>query len=458
MNSTHAPALRQLETTTRLFRDRLAKAHRSRWVAEHKRARAALDVWDPTLADGERVAIVDVATGEVTGEVVGTALASEEMRDALSVARWHHGRDNGQKYRFKRLADCGKRMMIAQCKACDGEKTPVPEGCGIARLCERCSLLNAKKRRGRFGRARQRISGDLARIGYTRSRKKQHGGPGGLWSDKMITLSLPHFLLCHVDADAPLRDFGKGAAVDATMARIYAVRAAWPLFARSLRAWFKRGGTAKVKKRRGCQNVPRPPIAVPLKNGKSAPPPMHRAFEWTPGKDGLGHPHFHIWLLAPFIPKEALRAMWRTALIEVGVPIAHDALVIVQVKNFQDFDGAAVGELIKNNSRRALEWSRLYKHGPANAFEYADGWTIKDALTNAEPSVVASLYMALEGARLTQASSGFFEADAPAECAKCGAQGCWHVRFELVESVKERLDLMADENRERAALQETGPP
>ncbi len=199
MNSTHAPALRQLETATRAFRDQLARGHRTRWVGEHKRARVALDRWDPMLQPGEASHVFDPRTGEFQA-THDTASIGEVMHDALSVAKWHQGRDNGQKYRFKNLASCGTRMMIAQCKACEGERKPVAEGCGITRLCDRCSLLNAKKRRGRFGRARERVSTDLQRIGYTKVRRGQRGGatPGGIWSDKMVTLTVPHFLLAHV--------------------------------------------------------------------------------------------------------------------------------------------------------------------------------------------------------------------------------------------------------------------
>ncbi len=427
MNSTLSPALRQLESATRVFRDRLARGHRRRWVSEKRRATAALEDWSPELLPGERQAVCDATTGEVLGELRDTAAVSEEMTDALSVAKWHQGRDNGQKYRFRKLSHCGTRMMIAQCRACDVERKPVPEGCGIARLCSRCSLLHAKRRRARFGRARKRASHLLQMIGYTRKRKNRQTAPGGVWSDKMITLTVPHFLLCHVEKGAELLAFGKGAAVDATMARIYAVRAAWPLFSRDLRKWFKLGGTLEKPKK---YDVRRKAIAMPLKDGSEVPPPMHRAFEWTPGGDGLGHPHFHLWTLAPFIPAATIQAMWRSALIAVGVPLDADAHVQVRIQAFRDFDGAAVGELVKGGTRKALEWSRLYKHGPRSAFEYADGWTIAQALEEAEPAVVASLYMALEGARLTQATRGFFEADEPAACASCQAQGCWHVRFE----------------------------
>lgn len=224
------------------------------------------------------------------------------------------------------------------------------------------------------------------------------------------------------------------------MARIYAVRLAWPIFARALRSWFALGGSFD-KPRRGEAWVPRRPINVPLDgSGATAPPPMHRAFEWTPGADGLGHPHFHLWTICPFVPKSAIERMWLDALHTVGVrnsdgsPLEH---VRVSIQAFKDFDRAAVGELVKAGNRKAIEASRLYKHGPANAFEYADGWTIADAMRDCPPDVVASLYMALEGARLTQASRGFFLDDEPPACDTCKAQGCWHVRFEKAPEAPE---------------------
>ena len=459
MNSTQGDTLRQLESSTVQFRNRLAKEHRERWVYEKRRANAALDRWDP-LADDE---LVDHETGELVPNPASTSSVAEIMQDAISVAKWHEGRDNGQKYRFRKLAACGTRMVIAQCGACERDAKPVPEGCGIARLCPRCALEHAKWRRARFGRARQRAAVEIARYGFTRvrrsSKKRAASAPGGVWSDKMLTLTVPHFLFSHVDDDAPIRTgfekpkknstkpperLTKCPATDAVMARIFAVRLAWQAFARSLRKWFKRGGVDRKKR-----GVELPPIGVPLADGSFAPPPMHRAFEWTVGGDGLGHPHLHVWMLAPFIPATSIERMWRDALRSVGVPIERDAYVRIQIKKFRDFDRNAVGELIKAGSRQALEWSRLYKHGPANAFEYADGWTIGEALKHARPDVVASLYKALEGARLTQGSRGFFLEDEPAECKHCGAQHCWHVRFESTPETAPTSN---------AAAQERAPP
>lgn len=423
MNSTQGGALRQLETLTRDFRDKLARTHRGKWVGASRELRELQNRWTP-------IVVVDPSTGEVLEEP-NTGELSEPMADAISMARWHRGRDNGQKYRFKKLASCGTRMRIASCGICSAEGRPVPEGCGIARLCEKCSLLASKRRRARFGRARARVSLELRRLGYTTHRAKKRGVAGGRWGDKMITLTLPHFLLAHCDEDAEfltLDGKAKTRATDATIARIYALRAAWPLFARLLRDFFKKAG-----------------IKVPLATGRYAPPPMHRAFEWTPGDDGLGHPHLHIWTIAPRVEGAIIQDLWRSALHAVGVPIARDGYVRVEIRSFHDFNGAAVGELLKGGSRKALEWSRLTRKradasaglgkksgvfGPKNAYEYASGWTIADALANARPDVVASLYIALEGMRLTQGSAGFFVDDEPAACPCCSVAGEWKIRFE----------------------------
>jgi hypothetical protein len=490
----------QLEERTRSFRDGLARRHRAKWTAANQRARNALDHWEPeplgltNRDDGEVLSPMPEPVVQVThpDRYVGvgkhrgalrtvvpathveveqhpvfddhfrtkvatvfqdsTTWVQDQVARARSMAKWHTGRDNGQKYRFKRLDQCGARVMVATCGACNGERKAVEEGCGIARLCERCSLRKAKKRRARFGRARERVAVALNRLGCLRRRRVRNRLYSPRWTDKMLTLTLPHVLRCDVDPEriarggkrklTPLFQLAHDAwglapeEIDTTMMRILAVRAAWSIFARKLRAYWKELDDAARK-----AHAPR--VMMPWKDDEPAPPPMHRAFEWTPGDDQLGHPHYHLWLLCPWVDADELALMWTEAVRAAGIPC--EQTVIIKLQRFRDFDRNAVGELIKAGDRSALEWQRLYargrRGGPANAFEYADGWTIADALRGAaaaddederraRTSVVASLYCALEGMRLTQASAGFFAADEPAHCERCKAQACWHVRFE----------------------------
>ena len=396
----------QLESLTRGFRHKIARQHRRKWRAAGDAARAATKLLDP-LKDAS------------------VAVIGELLRDCASLARWHKGRDNGQRERFKRLQLCGSRMVVASCRVCSTDARAVPEGCGVTRLCPRCSLLNARRRVARFARARQRAWTLASRVGLTRVRRGRGGRAfGSLWADRMVTLTVPHFLLCHVERDAKLRTYGKAGElgeVDTTAARIAAVRAAWPLFARKLGTYWKQAHKAGAR------------ALLPNASGGLDLPPMHRAFEWTPGKDGLGHPHFHVWMLCGWLPAELVSAWWTEALRAVGVPLEPGQRVRVDVRRFQSFDANAVGELVKDGrDRRAIEWARLYEAGaPRDAFQYADGWTIGDVIGEARDDVIASLYRALEGARLSQGSAGFFVEDERPACQACGAQGCWHVRFEL---------------------------
>lgn len=447
MNGTAHPFTVQLESATRTFRDRHARLHRDKWLDAKEEARRALDLWSP-LDDPSVMPPLRTST-----EVV-----SEIMSSALSRAKWHTGRDNGQKYRFRKLAQCGTRVLIAQCGMCNGERKPVEEGCGIARLCERCSLRAAKKRRARFGRARARIADNLQRLGCLRRRRVEGRWVSARWSDKMLTLTLPHFLRCNLDDELASKRSPKGdpigllafaedkcallpAEVDTTMARVLALRAAWPRFAAKLRKHWTTAEKAIEKENLRRLRVPGSRLLASVmmqwKDGKTAPPPMHRAFEWTPGGDALGHPHFHVWMLSPFIDVNIVAALWTEALREVGVPVEGRAVVTLQ--RFEDFNASARSELIKGDERRgAIEWSRLYKRSRnakmrakyGNAFEYADGWTIAEAMKVARAEVVASLYCALEKMRLTQAAAGFFAEDEAPHCTHCLAQLCWHVRFE----------------------------
>lgn len=416
MKTTIDPRLAQLESDTADFRAEMARRHRAR------RREAHLLI----AGDGPRPGLIDSWD---PSEPLEAAKVAKKLRKASSLRSWHEARDNGQRYRFRRLGQCGSRVVIATCDGCKADRKPIPEGCGIARLCLRCATENAKIRRARFGSARARAALVLGRLGYTKARRgKGPGAPGGKWGDKMITLTVPHFDLADVDDDAEFLDVGAVRADSTAMARIYAVRAAWPLFARLLRGWF---ATAGGRKRRTRAERLRPrmrPIAVPQADGSYQPPPLHRAFEWTPGRDGQGHPHYHVWLLAPFLPEETVERFWRESLAAVGVPVGD--YVRVKVQAFRDFDGAASAELVKVGRRQALEYSRLYVEGPSNAFEYSDGWTMMDALRLASPDVVPELYKALEGMRLTQGSRGLFVEDEPATCDACKTQGCWHVRFE----------------------------
>ena len=250
----------------------------------------------------------------------------------------------------------------------------------------------------------------------------------------MITLTAPHFLLPHVVEGSPL---ARRACRDTTTARVWALRLAWPMFLRRLSRHWKGNPVRDRVTREWSLSTPETVAMLPRYEETSTGarvvvqggPPYHRAFEWTPGSDGLGHPHYHVWTFCPWIDAAIVQAMWAEALAAVGVPL-ENGYVRVTVQVFQDVNVSAARELMKGGRAGAIKLSRLARRGaPKNAFAYADGWTIAEMLEHAHPDVVASLYCALEGMRLAQASRAFFGTVDPPECEYCGHH-FFRVRFE----------------------------
>lgn len=379
-----------LEERTAWFRKTLSRHHRDIARASTDSYRDLVDAWDPLEG------VEPVLRGERPDEPV-------TMADLVARATWHTRRAGGQITRFDRVRGCGDRVVIASCSSCGESREPRPECCGVTRVCPRCSLLGAKSRRARFGRARALVLYRSMRMGLTRKYRS-----GGRFTEKMLTLTVPHVKRSECTGRVAAE------ARDDTHARIVALFAAWPIFLRFLnRAWKARGETGLVKYTRG--------------------------FEWTPGADAIGHPHFHVYLWCPFIPARGkgadnlVKAWWAYALRKVGVPVREkdgDDEVIVRLQLVRDFNASAVEELIKGGRRRAIELSRLDVHGGGDdAYDYADGWTIGEVLDFCNPDVTSRLYMALEGRRLSQASRGFYEDDPPLECECCGSP-FFRVRFE----------------------------
>lgn len=427
----------------------------------------------------------------IPGELV------DELRAAKTSHRWHEGRAKGQRERFVRVRTCGERVIVASCKACGEDQWPVPEGCGVRRVCDRCDVEHAIERRARFGRARGHLMIDAHRYGLTRS-----SFPGGRYSEKMLTLTVPHGTLATSDGlvrhglpekqrAAKERRVGQAGVHDGPSwtdvdARIRAAFLAWPLFLRSLNEF--------------------------LSDTAQEHAAYHRAFEWTPAVDGIGHPHFHVYIWSQFIPIALVREWWADALRSVGWRVERVELrcvstwkaygwhampcastpkraavcttsdeiggarlrrsdarttrrrrcetapegeggrskVVVDLRELRSFDRNAASELMKGGHRSALTLSqvRFAGDGPGgDAFAYAEGWTIGDVIDFCAPKVVADLYCALEGRRLSQASQGFFEDDEPPMCLCCGA-----------DSFRVRLVTPAHEGAREVFAAVRGPP
>ncbi len=230
----------------------------------------------------------------------------------------------------------------------------------------------------------------------------------------MLTLTVPHFTLEH--ASGAVREACAGFGLETTVhARLAALRLAWPKFLRRVRRWLMKKG--KLDERRS--KYASAEDADHLR--------FYRLLEWTRGGDGLGHPHFHVYLFAPWLDVELLRRWWAEALESVGVPAPER--VIIDLKSLAGFNWAALKELIKTGDRRAIEMRLGQLRTPGDdAIKYASGWTMGDAFRELPDAacidVQRDLYCALEGRRLAQGSAGFLLATPRPLCACCG-QSCF---------------------------------
>jgi len=274
--------------------------------------------------------------------------AGRPHQEAIDAARWHQRRAHGQIHRFEAVLDCGTEKYWLQCQTCGRVKERTRE-CRVALLCVRCRAAIGQEKRARFRLARRRA---LDRV---RPEGLMHCGHRS-WSEKLLTLTLPHL---HIHSARERID--------------YAFRALF-LLLKALKKWLRAGPDFKL-------------VA------------WFRTVEWTPGGDGRGHPHFHFWLLCPYLDVTFLRRAWRQALETAGFPAATVENVVLDLRRVHDGEGAA-REVIKYLTKDIL---------PDRQF--------------VDPDVFAVVYEALDDRRVTQPSSGFFRGiDARAAC-ECGALG-----------------------------------
>jgi hypothetical protein len=160
------------------------------------------------------------------------------------------------------------------------------------------------------------------------------------WTEKFLTLTAPH-----------CSEHSVGQRIEMSFD-------AWELFLKSLNRWFlEKAGADKSF------------VA------------WFRSFEWTPGRDGRGHPHHHVWLLCPYIEVPAIEHFWTCALRTSGYTKQSTRRVIIKLKKVWTGDGAA-RELIK--------------------------YMTKDILpdrSHVAPDVFGRVYEAVDGKRLTHAHS-----------------------------------------------------
>jgi hypothetical protein len=175
--------------------------------------------------------------------------------------------ERGQLRRVDAVRDCGSKALRQLCNGCG---TPVvPDKaveCGHVRICLSCRGSVAHRRRKDFRHSRDAFLRSEAAWSLRR-----RSAPGGHWSDKFITLTVPH-------SGDPARDARE-------------LAAAWKRFRRALCLWLEHE-----------LRVPKPLLRFPYV----------RVQEITPS-DG-GHAHYHLWAFLPYVPQPVFAVLWAGAL------------------------------------------------------------------------------------------------------------------------------------------------
>ena len=392
--------LGSLGIATRAFRELRAQAHDSRRREADQKLKETLSFVERRKAEKQSWGETEDSPDAAIADLHNEARRIEARRD------WHANRARGHRDRFERVSACGSGRARAKCEEC-GAEHELPVRCDVWRVCLGCRAQSAIERRARFGRGRVAAVRRSGRAGLFSSRRR-----GGRWSEKHMTLTIPHL---DVDGDA-----------ETVRHRVSSIFEAWRRFTISLRKhWLGQrisvllGLGLKRSEARARARVEQ----------RIAPERYYRFFEWTPGHDLKGHPHFHVWMLCPFLDRDWVSSTWAASLRGVGC--ALEVSPIVDVREIRTRPNEMARELLK--TKDAIKLSRLEIVGRAgqDLIEYADGWTIVDAVASGRVPVplLAALYEALEARRVSQASLGLLSPHELAICAECGEQGAMVVRM-----------------------------
>lgn len=354
-------------------------------------------------------------------------------------ARWHFSRARNQRELFERVERCetaeATRVKVV-CRECKAEHE-IHVGCGSQWFCPECRKKAVRRVQKTFLRSRQGLLVAAARARLTpedeheaaerdrhwgRKRKRRRPPLGGFWGERFLTLTLPH----------------RGSPTE----RIEVLNATWNRFWRKLleelapslrhpsgirgadlprgvseahaqalervKAFWRVG----IHRRDGAPDLERfdaeetGDYELPLADVLS----YFRVLEWTPGADGKGHPHVHVWLFSQYLDQAMLERLWREAWIHVQRARLHgkdfagpveEARTIVYIEKCHE---GIERELVKYLTK---DWETS---GPGEAPKRAD------------PEVFAEVYAALNGKRRRQSSAGFsmWAVEALNECEDCG--------------------------------------
>jgi hypothetical protein len=352
--------------------------------------------------------------------------ASDELEDnwqSIGPSRWYECRALAHEQRWERLSDCQQRSRVTQCDAQPNvAHSETVLRCDHWRLCISCRGARAQRYRARFTRGRA-----AALENYDPEIKRR---TGQRWSEKFVTLTVPH-----------------SGSVSADIAEL---AEAWPRWRARVARYLKACG---------------------VKLWRSVP--FWRSLEVTASSGG--HAHYHVWMIAPYLPAALARHWWGLSLspeYQARCPRRALDLELRQADKRQHSELRRAAELDLAARPLVAQLKRRLRERGDNAAERAElrelvdaaSWLfspvvdvrrpsqhlaaelvkyiVKDLAEGTDtgripPAEFASIYSALDGVRAVATSSHLVDAPRPpaaAFCQCCGTE--LQVRFVTACSVK----------------------
>ncbi len=321
---------------------------------------------------------------------------------------WHAARARGAAARFEAVRECGLvSVLVERCPGC-GQRSELRLRCSDRFFCAHCRKAAGRQYRDLFRRQAAGLIHCAEQEGlvYRRDRNRSAAAAARgleLLSERLITFTAPHL------------------ESDTVTQRIERMKAAWTRMARVLAADTRRrfSGSLALRTYEGLRMVRRRQLTQWI-----------AVNEWTPGSDGKGHPHVHLWHFGAFLPHEWLRDQWAECLRAADKAIERHAREledrgeqfrpIVDVRAVRHgFVDEATGAGGRTGKRVKID-AEIYKY-------LTKDWADTDANRRVDPAVYAEVYAAFAGKRMRQSSAGFKDWALPKhrECPCCAFQGKW---------------------------------
>lgn len=287
-----------------------------------------------------------------------------------SASHWHRQRRQGQAERFDRVVACGTVKWVLSRHSPQGTtERPLATRCDCWRVCSRC--LDRRRFKLRTGIEQQR---ERALKLHSRQVARWYTGSEGRWSERLITLTVPH---------------GESPAHDARL-----LTKGWRELSRRIAQHLKLDREAEAK-----------PVWV-------------RAMEVAPTETG-GHAHLHVWWFGPFIDHAWLRATWGHVLERFGAKVPRivwsEAVAKSVDKRFAQWARSCRGK--HGRATATVPWPivdvRSAYSGGASEYATKVGVALyiskgaKGQPERIHPLHAATIYQALESARAVQWARGW---------------------------------------------------